>query len=99
MAALRNDCLYAIEGYLPHLQAQQAIYFVIFRLADSLPKKLDLQFREQGKTPKRVRLTGTTNPAGLVPLRELRTLEAMTHTHRCAILNSYAFLGGSYCID
>ena len=33
------------RGYLPHLETQEAIYFVTFRLADSLPRELVLQPR------------------------------------------------------
>ncbi len=62
------------RGYLPHLEAQQAIYFVTFRLADSLPKELVLQLREQRKALKRAGPAGTTSPVDLVRLRELRAL-------------------------
>lgn len=41
------------RGYLPHLEAQQAIYFVTFRLADSLPKELVLQLGKQREALKK----------------------------------------------
>lgn len=60
------------RGYLPHLEAQQAVYFVTFRLADSLPKELILQLRERRKALKRADPAGTKSPVDLV--RELRAL-------------------------
>ena len=44
------------RGYLPHLEAQQAIYFVTFRLVDSLPKEIVLQLRNARKEIERARL-------------------------------------------
>jgi REP element-mobilizing transposase RayT len=62
------------RGYLPHLETQQAIYFVTFRLADSLPKELVLQLRKQREALKRASVAATTSSADLVRLRELRAL-------------------------
>lgn len=62
------------RGYLPHLEAQQAVYFVTFRLADSLPKELVLRLRGRRKALKRASLVGTTSPGDLGRLRELRAL-------------------------
>ena len=69
------------RGYLPHLEAQQAVYFVTFRLADSLPKELVLQFRKQRKSLKSATLAGTTNPVEIDRLRELRAL--LRKAERC----------------
>ena len=40
------------RGYLPHLESEHGIYFVTFRLADSLPQPVlhDLQLRELSKS-------------------------------------------------
>jgi REP element-mobilizing transposase RayT len=69
------------RGYLPHLEAQQAIYFVTFRLADSLPKELVLQLRGQRKALRRASFAGTTSLGDLVRLRELRAL--LRKAERC----------------
>jgi REP element-mobilizing transposase RayT len=41
------------RGYLPHLESERGIYFVTFRLADSLPQTVldDLQLKELAKPP------------------------------------------------
>ncbi len=62
------------RGYLPHMEAQQAVYFVTFRLANSLPKELVLQLRKQREAVRGASLTGTTSPGDLIRLRELRSL-------------------------
>jgi REP element-mobilizing transposase RayT len=69
------------RGYLPHLEAQHAVYFVTFRLADSLPSELILELRKQRETLKRASLAGTTSPADLVRFRELRAL--LRRAERC----------------
>jgi putative transposase len=44
------------RGYLPHVKREGASYFVTFRLADSLPKKVLLQFeREKAERLRRLR--------------------------------------------
>ena len=62
------------RGYLPHLESQEAIYFVTFRLADSLPKELVLQLLKERDTIQKARLAETTRPGDLSRLRELRAL-------------------------
>ena len=69
------------RGYLPHLEAQQAVYFGAFRLADSLPKELVAQLHKQREGLRKASLAGTTTPADLVPLRELRAL--LERAERC----------------
>jgi REP element-mobilizing transposase RayT len=67
------------RGYLPHLETQEAIYFVTFRLADSLPKELVLQLLQERDTIQR--LAETTTAGDLSRLRELRAL--MKKAERC----------------
>ena len=44
------------RGYLPHVKREGASYFVTFRLADSLPKAVLLNFeREKAKRLRRLR--------------------------------------------
>lgn len=62
------------RGYLPHLEAQEAIYFVTFRLADSLPKELVLQLARERHAIEKASLAGATRPGDLFRLRELRAL-------------------------
>lgn len=62
------------RGYLPHLEAQEAIYFVTIRLADSLPKEVVLQLRKERDTIEKASLAETTRPGDLSRLRELRAL-------------------------
>jgi REP element-mobilizing transposase RayT len=69
------------RGYLPHLEAQQAVYFVTFRLADSLPKELVLQLRKQRAAIERASLAGATAAGDMVRLRELRAL--LRKAERC----------------
>ena len=38
------------RGYLPHLESRNPIYFVTFRLADSLPRELLVQLRAERQT-------------------------------------------------
>jgi REP element-mobilizing transposase RayT len=69
------------RGYLPHLEAQEAVYFVTFRLADSLPKELVLQLLKERDAIEKAGLAGTTSPGDLSRLRELRAL--MKKAERC----------------
>jgi len=69
------------RGYLPHLETEQAIYFVTFRLADSLPKELVLQLRKERETIQNARLAETTTSGDLSRLRELHAF--MKKAERC----------------
>jgi REP element-mobilizing transposase RayT len=69
------------RGYLPHLETQEAIYFVTFRLADSLPRELVLQLRKERDTIEKASLAGNTRPGDLSRLRELRAL--LKKVERC----------------
>jgi hypothetical protein len=42
------------RGYLPHLETNQSIYFVTFRLEDSLPSKLVLSWKQELQIKKRM---------------------------------------------
>lgn len=52
------------RGYLPHWECDQAIYFVTFRLADSLPQELLARLRQERAILNRVLLPGS---AGVPP--------------------------------
>jgi REP element-mobilizing transposase RayT len=41
------------RGYLPHRETERAIYFVTFRLADSLPRELVARFRKEREASKK----------------------------------------------
>jgi REP element-mobilizing transposase RayT len=69
------------RGYLPHLETHEAIYFVTFRLADSLPKELVLQLLNERATIEKARLAGAARHGDLSRLRELRAL--MKKGERC----------------
>ena len=69
------------RGYLPHLETQQAIYFVTFRLADSLPQELVLQLRKERDTIEKASRARTTQPGDLSRLRDLRAL--LKKAERC----------------
>lgn len=62
------------RGYLPHLETQEPIYFVTFRLADSLPRELVLQLRKERDSIEKASLAGTARPGDLSRLRGLRAL-------------------------
>ena len=69
------------RGYLPHLETQEAIYFVTFRLADSLPRELVIQLRKERDTIENASLAGNTRPSDFSRLRELRAL--LKKVERC----------------
>ena len=69
------------RGYLPHLETQEAIYFVTFRLADSLPAELVLRLRKERETIEKASLAGNTGSGDLSRLRELRAL--LKKVERC----------------
>lgn len=61
------------RGYLPHKEAEQPIYFVTFRLADSLARELVLRLRRERELLRKARpaVEATADPAYA---RELRSL-------------------------
>jgi REP element-mobilizing transposase RayT len=60
------------RGYLPHVKREGASYFVTFRLADSLPREVLLQFeREHAEALRRVSATATISETAEAD-RELR---------------------------
>ena len=69
------------RGYLPHLESQQSIYFVTFRLADSLPQDLILQLHNERKLLERASVASTTTPGDAARKRELRAL--LQKAERC----------------
>jgi REP element-mobilizing transposase RayT len=50
------------RGYLPHVKREGASYFVTFRLADSLPQEVLLEFKRQ--QAEKLRALGDAKPAG-----------------------------------
>jgi len=69
------------RGYLPHVEGREAIYFVTFRLADSLPKELVPQLLKERDTIQNARLSDVTTAGDLARLEELRAL--MKNAERC----------------
>ncbi len=69
------------RGYLPHLEGERPIYFVTFRLADSLPRDLLARLRKERQVLERARQAGTHRVADRVRLEELRGL--LRKAERC----------------
>ena len=67
MGAIRS------RGYLPHREGEHPIYFVTFRLADSLPRDLVSRLRWQRESAKKV-TPAAEAAAGRAGARELRSL-------------------------
>jgi REP element-mobilizing transposase RayT len=62
------------RGYLPHLETQNPIYFVTFRLADSLPRELLVQLREERRAIQTAARAGTAVQTDQIRLQRLRTV-------------------------
>jgi REP element-mobilizing transposase RayT len=62
------------RGYLPHLEDNKAIYFVTFRLVDSLPQELVVRLREERERLQRARRADTATAGDSVREQELRNL-------------------------
>jgi len=69
------------RGYLPHLEHRKAIYFVTFRLADSLPKELTIELRGEKEAIERASLARTTVRGDGERLQELQAL--LRRAERC----------------
>jgi REP element-mobilizing transposase RayT len=69
------------RGYLPHLERQNAIYFVTFRLADSLPQELVLRIRQEREALQKAIAAGSSVAADELRLRALRHL--LEKAERC----------------
>jgi len=69
------------RGYLPHLEDRKAVYFVTFRLADSLPKELTIQLRREKEAIEKADTAGTTALGDNGRLQELRAL--LRKAERC----------------
>jgi REP element-mobilizing transposase RayT len=61
------------RGYLPHREGEHPIYFVTFRLADSLPRDFVLQLRRRRESTKKV-MPAAEAAAGPARATELRSL-------------------------
>lgn len=64
------------RGYLPHVKREGASYFVTFRLVDSLPQEVLLEFKRQ--QAEKLRALGDSNPAA----REAIDLELQRQIER-----------------
>jgi len=62
------------RGYLPHWEAEHAVYFVTFRLADSLPHELITQIGHEREILERSRKANTDVDADRIRLSKLRAL-------------------------
>jgi REP element-mobilizing transposase RayT len=62
------------RGYLPHWEAEHAIYFVTFRLADSLPQELITQIRQEREVLAKSIAANTDVEADSIRLNKLRAL-------------------------
>ncbi len=69
------------RGYLPHLEDREAVYFVTFRLADSLPKELVHQLRKERGALESAGGAKTAMPGDFDRLQELRAL--LRKAERC----------------
>ena len=69
------------RGYLPHLEDRKAIYFVTFRLADSLPEKLTTELRREKEAIEKAGIAGNTANGDSDRLQELRAL--LRKAERC----------------
>ncbi|HMD30319.1 MAG TPA: transposase [Candidatus Acidoferrales bacterium] len=69
------------RGYLPHWETANAIYFVTFRLADSLPRELVFQLRRERQAIENASQTGTSTAADTARLHKLRTI--LKKAERC----------------
>src|SRR3989454_10753055 len=69
------------RGYLPHLEGKHPIYFVTFRLADSLPRELVVGVRKQREALEKTRAAGASVAANRARLQELRAL--LQKVERC----------------
>jgi len=69
------------RGYLPHWETENAIYFVTFRLADSLPRALVVQLRNQRKAIQAAFDAGAGTSADLGRVEKLRMI--LKKAERC----------------
>ena len=69
------------RGYLPHWETDGAIYFVTFRLADSLPRKLAAQLNKERQAIEKAGKAGAATPADAARLEKLRAI--LRKAERC----------------
>jgi REP element-mobilizing transposase RayT len=62
------------RGYLPHWESEHAVYFVTFRLADSLPQELIIQIRQEREILENSKTANTDVEADRIRLSRLRAL-------------------------
>jgi len=62
------------RGYLPHLERVRGVYFVTFRLADSLPRELVARLCKERRVLKKARQAGVSASASRVRLQKMRAL-------------------------
>jgi REP element-mobilizing transposase RayT len=62
------------RGYLPHLEGEEPVYFVTFRLADSLPADLLIRLRQEREGLRRGMEADTTRAGDKARLEQRRAL-------------------------
>lgn len=62
------------RGYLPHLEGEHPVYFVTFRLADSLPRKLVEQLQKERQILNRAETAGTQAQVDQIRQQKVRAL-------------------------
>jgi REP element-mobilizing transposase RayT len=62
------------RGYLPHLESRSPLYFVTFRLADSIPRSLLKQLQTERQAIQRAAQTNVNLAADLARISQLRTI-------------------------
>ncbi len=71
---MNSSVLIRSRGYLPHWESQRAIYFLTFRLADSLPRELVEALRSESEAIERAIRANTAVSADQERARKLRAL-------------------------
>ncbi len=69
------------RGYLPHREGEHPIYFVTFRLADSLPRELLVQLRKEREALEESKQVGNDLAGDRAHLQELRAI--LRRAERC----------------
>lgn len=67
--------------YLPHLEAERPVYFVTFRLADSLPRELLDRLRQERQHIQKATQVGTAGVSDAARLTKLRVI--IQRAERC----------------
>jgi REP-associated tyrosine transposase len=71
------------RGYLPHQDVPDETYFVTFRLFDSLPQSVLLQYREELEMKQKLKIY---NPLALLDVYELKIETYLDNSFGCCWL-------------